>query len=97
MIAGSENLNGAASSLTDKSGSAASRITSARRVGSASAENVRSSGVPESFTIWLSIERGVAVSTDIASGAMPSSLGTLDCFAVPFLAARIAMPRFMRC
>jgi hypothetical protein len=44
MIAGSDTANGAASSLTDRSGAAASRITKARRVGSDSAENVRSSG-----------------------------------------------------
>jgi hypothetical protein len=42
MIAGSDTGNGAASALTEMSGSAASRITSARRVGSASAANVRS-------------------------------------------------------
>ena len=34
MIAGSDTGNGAASSLTESSGSAASRTTSARRVGS---------------------------------------------------------------
>jgi hypothetical protein len=44
MIAGSDTANGAASSLTDRSGAAESRITNARRVGSDSAENVRSSG-----------------------------------------------------
>jgi hypothetical protein len=43
MIAGNENANGAASSLTDRSGSSASRITSARRVGSDRAAKVRSS------------------------------------------------------
>ena len=43
MIAGSDTANGAANSLTDKSGASASRVISARRVGSASAENVRSS------------------------------------------------------
>ena len=42
MIAGSDIENGAASSLTDTSGSDASRITSARRVGSDSAAKVRS-------------------------------------------------------
>ena len=42
MIAGSDTGNGAASALTEMSGSAASRITSARRVGSASAAKVRS-------------------------------------------------------
>ena len=44
MIAGSDTLNGAASALTDRPGCSASRITSARRVGSASAAKVRSSG-----------------------------------------------------
>ncbi len=43
MIAGSETGNGSASALTDKSGCCASRITSARRVESASAAKVRSS------------------------------------------------------
>jgi len=42
MIAGSDIENGAANSLTDSSGSDASRITSARRVGSDSAAKVRS-------------------------------------------------------
>jgi hypothetical protein len=42
MIAGSDTGNGAAKALTEMSGSAASRITSARRVGSARAANVRS-------------------------------------------------------
>ena len=37
MTAGSDIANGAASSLTDRPGCSASRITSARRVGSASA------------------------------------------------------------
>ncbi len=44
MTAGSDILNGAASSLTDRPGSAASRITSARRVRSDSAAKVRSRG-----------------------------------------------------
>jgi len=57
MIAGSENLNGAASSLTDRSGSAASRITNARRVGSDSAPKVRSRAGPKNLTIWFSIKR----------------------------------------
>jgi len=46
MIAGSDTENGAASALTDSPGSSASRITSARRVGSASAAKVRSSAPP---------------------------------------------------
>jgi hypothetical protein len=45
MIAGNETANGAASALTEMSGCSASRANSARRVGSASAANVRSSGV----------------------------------------------------
>jgi hypothetical protein len=44
MIAGSETANGAASWLTDVPGSAASRITKARRVGSDRAAKVRSRG-----------------------------------------------------
>lgn len=63
MMAGSDTLNGAASSLTDSPGSTASRITSARRVGSASAPNVRSRVASETLTIWLSIEAGTALST----------------------------------
>jgi hypothetical protein len=43
MTAGSEMPNGFASALTERSGSSASRATSARRVGSASAAKVRSS------------------------------------------------------
>jgi len=42
MTAGSDIENGAASSLTEISGRSASRITRARRVGSASAAKVRS-------------------------------------------------------
>jgi hypothetical protein len=57
MIAGSDTGNGAASSLTDSSGSAASRITSARRVGSDNAAKVRSRVASENLTIWLSIKR----------------------------------------
>jgi hypothetical protein len=45
MIAGSDTENGAASSLTDRSGSSASRITRDRRVGSESAAKVRSRAV----------------------------------------------------
>jgi hypothetical protein len=43
ITAGSDIANGAASALTEISGSSASRITSARRVGSDSAAKVRSS------------------------------------------------------
>jgi hypothetical protein len=69
MIAGSDTANGRASSLTDAPGSSASRITSARRVGSASAAKVRSSGELETLTMWLSIGPGAAVSTALAKGA----------------------------
>ena len=51
MIAGSDTGNGAASALTDKSGSSASRISSARRVGSDSAAKVRSRAASENLTI----------------------------------------------
>jgi hypothetical protein len=57
MIAGSDMSNGAASSLTDRSGTAASRVTSARRVGSDSAAKVRSSVASKNLTIWFSIKR----------------------------------------
>jgi hypothetical protein len=43
MIAGSDTANGSASALTERSGSDASRMTSARRVGSDKAAKVRSS------------------------------------------------------
>jgi hypothetical protein len=42
MIAGSDIANGPFSSLTEHPGFSASRMTSARRVGSASAAKVRS-------------------------------------------------------
>ena len=58
MTAGNEIGNGFASRLTDRPGSAASRITSARRVGSASAAKVRSRAGLETLTMWLSIVRG---------------------------------------
>ena len=62
MIAVSDIAKGAASSLTETSGSCASRITSARRVASDSAAKVRSSGASENFTIWLSIAATAALS-----------------------------------
>lgn len=62
MIAGSDIAKGSASSLTETPGSCASRITSARRVASESAAKVRSRGVSENFTIWLSIESMAALS-----------------------------------
>jgi hypothetical protein len=43
MTAGSDMRNGSASALTESPGRSASRATSARRVGSASAAKVRSS------------------------------------------------------
>ena len=58
MIAGSDTSNGAASSLTERSGSPANRITSARRVGSDRAAKVRSSGELRKLTIWFSIRGG---------------------------------------
>jgi hypothetical protein len=51
MIAGSDMRNGSASVLTESPGSSASRATSARRVGSESAANVRSSGSPQYLTM----------------------------------------------
>jgi hypothetical protein len=69
MIAGSDTLNGAASSLTDASGRSASRITSARRVGSASAAKVRSSAAVESLTMWLSIAGASVLSSGIVRAA----------------------------
>jgi hypothetical protein len=54
MTAGSDIANGVASSLTDRFGSAASRITSARRVGSDNAAKVRSRAGSENLTIWFS-------------------------------------------
>ena len=44
MIAGNETLNGAASALTEMFGCSASRASNDRRVGSAKAAKVRSSG-----------------------------------------------------
>jgi hypothetical protein len=55
MIAGSETENGRASSLTESPGSDSSLASSARRVGSDSALNVRSSWASENLTIGLSI------------------------------------------
>jgi hypothetical protein len=55
MTAGSDIANGAASSLTERPGSCASRITKARRVASDRAAKVRSSGAAKNFTMWLSI------------------------------------------
>ena len=62
MTAGSDIENGAASSVTEISGCSASRITSARRVGSESAANVRSSVVSKNLTIWFSIGMAAAES-----------------------------------
>jgi|GEM_PF-2073480 len=70
MTAGSDIANGAANSLTDRSGAAASRITNARRVGSASAAKVRSRAASENLTIWFSIKARPVLSTAIAEGAM---------------------------
>ncbi len=70
MTAGSDILNGDASSLTDRAGRSASRITSARRVGSDSAAKVRSRLASENLTIWFSIKTRPAVSTAIAAAAV---------------------------
>ena len=51
MTAGNDSLNGSASALTERLGSSASRMTSARRVGSASAAKVRSSWLAECLTM----------------------------------------------
>ena len=55
MIAGSDMANGCASSLTESVSRLESRASSARRVGSASAANVRSSAKPLYLTMWFSI------------------------------------------
>ena len=55
ITAGSETAKGDAISLTDSSGSSASRSRIARRVGSASAAKARSSWGLLNSTIWLSI------------------------------------------
>jgi len=74
MTAGNEIGNGFASRLTDRPGSAASRITSARRVGSASAAKVRSRAGLETLTMWLTIGRaGGAVNA--LSGNAPGNFG----------------------
>ncbi len=69
MIAGSDIANGFASSLTESSGFSASRITSARRVGSDSAANVRSRAASENLTIWFSIKRAKGCQPGRHSGA----------------------------
>ncbi len=51
MTAGSDIANGSASALTDRLSLSFSRASSARRVGSDSAANVRSSWVSEYLTI----------------------------------------------
>jgi hypothetical protein len=51
MIAGSDTPNGSASALTERPGCSASRVSNARRVGSASAAKVRSSGTPLYLTM----------------------------------------------
>jgi hypothetical protein len=80
MIAGSDTGNGAASSLTERSGCSASRITSARRVGSDSAAKVRSSEGSENLTIWFSIKGAGVVNSfvipDCREAASPESIVT---------------------
>jgi hypothetical protein len=77
MTAGNDTANGAASSLTDRSGCSASRITRARRVGSDSAAKVRSSAVLRRLTIWFSIEPAAAVSTAGSPGFAALETGYL--------------------
>jgi hypothetical protein len=72
MIAGSDTENGAASALTDTPGSPASRITSARRVGSASAANVRSRAELRRLTMWFSIAAPAGLSTAVIRVRAPS-------------------------
>jgi hypothetical protein len=67
MTAGSDIVNGAASSLTDRPGCLASRITSVRRVGSDSAAKVRSRAGSKNLTIWFSIGRRLDLSTVIGT------------------------------
>jgi hypothetical protein len=66
MIAGSDTANGSARALTERSGSSASRANNARRVGSASAAKVRSSGALLYLTMWLRIGRRGALSSAAA-------------------------------
>jgi len=70
ITAGSDIVNGAARSLTERSGFSASRITIARRVGSESAAKVRSRGAFENLTIWFSIKGEPVLSMIIAEVAM---------------------------
>jgi hypothetical protein len=63
MMAGSDTLKGSASALTERFGASASRANKARRVGSASAAKVRSSGVLLYLTMWLRIGRRRALSS----------------------------------
>ena len=51
MIAGNDTPNGCASALTDNPGCSASRVSKARRVGSASAAKVRSRGAALNLTM----------------------------------------------
>jgi hypothetical protein len=57
MTAGSDIANGRASSLTDTLSRSPSRASSARRVGSARAAKVRSSGV---VSVYLTIELSIS-------------------------------------
>jgi hypothetical protein len=63
MMAGSDTLKGSASALTERSGASASLANKARRVGSASAAKVRSSGALLYLTTWLRISRRRALSS----------------------------------
>jgi len=63
MIAGSDTANGSASALIERSGCSERRANKARRVGSASAAKVRSSGASLYLTMWLRICRRRALSS----------------------------------
>jgi hypothetical protein len=71
MIAGSDIVNGRASSVTEMLSCASSRASSARRVGSASAANVRSSVASLYLTIWFSIGVTYSKSSRLADRRLP--------------------------
>lgn len=67
ITAGSDISNGAASSLTDRSCCPERRASIARRVGSASAENVRSSAASIYLTMKLSLDDEAGMSREHAT------------------------------
>lgn len=84
MMAGSDTGNGLASSLTDRPGSAASRVTSARRVGSASAAKVRSRLSVGKLTMWFTIVAPVTMSSQrILPPPAPSRATAGNCAPAP--------------